>query len=990
MKLTVKSLVFLSVLTGIFLAGISAVYSQGIFIDLGKTEFGRYMNLVGNTGNGAIKNTFISPEYCAQNTGTTMYFTIDDKYMYKRKAGTYTMVNVEYYDAPDVEIKLVYDGIGNASKAFPTTIKTAGTNSWKSYNFFLDDAYFGNGMTNSADLSLVAAKGTMSINAIKVIAIDAYIDFGTVNDAVFMTQKQIQTGDSKHVVKVVNGEECFTTSAGANYLYVAVNDTLVFDGNHPNLFVAVEYFDENPAWRFRVQYDSQINKTESTSWTNGKGWNSFRTYTFELTNAKFANRGNGLSDMRINVDNAPNLAINRIMVGVLETAPLPVTTNIAGVTTFQPIESPTVDGSLLEWSWLPEMKIEPAINAAGVRTDEFYRTWLLNPENVPVAEAGEPGVVNPGVAGLWDTADLSGGYRAIWDSTSLYFAVTVKDNVLDVTGTSWQEKDGFGFYMDVAHTYSTTNTPLAVRDEPAMRQGENFLFFPAADGDPGLWIHNGVEAGEALPVTVIRKITKTATGYILEAAVPLSLLRDNLTWKPNVKLSPDDFDPLFAFVLNDADNVGAKSGRLMYGGHSADDEFWGQMFFEGIALVDKGLTINFGKTNIEQFIVQTEKSGDGLTEIAEKGGMKCAKLSAGYAYLNVDDIIMNAAKHPHLLVSVEYFDAAGTGDFNIQYDAGTSAPYKDTPNYTSGSTETWKTAVFEINDADFAGRQNGKADLRIRSSSKNLHVRQVRIGIADLWIDLGKTNVGMGIAESNNTGDGIRAVATVGGLECKRNTVGDVLGGPFFYHNVKDSLILNGNYPELFLTIEYYDTLSSGGFSLNYDGSTALVNPKYTSAEGNAFISGSRQWKLHTWYLTDALFNNLENGLSDFRVGGLGNGYSYINRVVIGSMKTIVPKTGVEKNMPFSFRLDQNYPNPFNPTTTIRYEVGKPADISLKIYNVNGQLVRTLVDAKHAAGKYQVVWDGNDNMGFKIPSGLYIYRYSAGDYVRSFKMVLVK
>jgi hypothetical protein len=177
---------------------------------------------------------------------------------------------------------------------------------------------------------------------------------------------------------------------------------------------------------------------------------------------------------------------------------------------------------------------------------------------------------------------------------------------------------------------------------------------------------------------------------------------------------------------------------------------------------------------------------------------------------------------------------------------------------------------------------------------------------------------------------------------------------------------------------------------LNYDGSTAAVNPKYTSGEGMAFISGSSQWKLHTWYLTDALFMNQENGQSDFRVDGTGGGFSYINRILIGTMTPIIP-TGVEdENMPFRFHLDHNYPNPFNPTTTIRYEVGKLADISLKIYNVRGQLVRTLVNAKQAPGQHQVVWDGNDNMGFRVSSGLYIYQYSAGDFLRTYKMMLIK
>jgi len=68
-------------------------------------------------------------------------------------------------------------------------------------------------------------------------------------------------------------------------------------------------------------------------------------------------------------------------------------------------------------------------------------------------------------------------------------------------------------------------------------------------------------------------------------------------------------------------------------------------------------------------------------------------------------------------------------------------------------------------------------------------VNQIRIGIADLWIDLGEICTGYGIVESNLGGDGVRKVDSVGGVECKRNTKGDVENKPFFYHRVEDSLI---------------------------------------------------------------------------------------------------------------------------------------------------------------------------------------------------------
>lgn len=83
--------------------------------------------------------------------------------------------------------------------------------------------------------------------------------------------------------------------------------------------------------------------------------------------------------------------------------------------------------------------------------------------------------------------------------------------------------------------------------------------------------------------------------------------------------------------------------------------------------------------------------------------------------------------------------------------------------------------------------------------------------------------------------------------------------------------------------------------------------------------------------------------------------------------------TPVYPTIPEDFRLYQNYPNPFNPGTRILYEVGRPAQVTLRIYNLRGQLVRTLVDAPHGAQTYWVYWDGRDNRGQRVPGGIYLY-----------------
>jgi hypothetical protein len=90
--------------------------------------------------------------------------------------------------------------------------------------------------------------------------------------------------------------------------------------------------------------------------------------------------------------------------------------------------------------------------------------------------------------------------------------------------------------------------------------------------------------------------------------------------------------------------------------------------------------------------------------------------------------------------------------------------------------------------------------------------------------------------------------------------------------------------------------------------------------------------------------------------------------------------TGTESGpseIPDVFALDQNYPNPFNPTTTVKYDLPEEATVTLKIYNVLGQEVLTLVSGTQAAGRYQAVWDGRNNFGTPVSSGVYFYRIEA-------------
>lgn len=94
--------------------------------------------------------------------------------------------------------------------------------------------------------------------------------------------------------------------------------------------------------------------------------------------------------------------------------------------------------------------------------------------------------------------------------------------------------------------------------------------------------------------------------------------------------------------------------------------------------------------------------------------------------------------------------------------------------------------------------------------------------------------------------------------------------------------------------------------------------------------------------------------------------------------------------IPDAYDLGQNYPNPFNPTTQIRYALPEQSDVSIKIYDISGRLVKTLVNTNQAAGNYTRVWNGRNENGLKVSSGIYIYHMVAGSFVQTKRMVLLK
>lgn len=113
--------------------------------------------------------------------------------------------------------------------------------------------------------------------------------------------------------------------------------------------------------------------------------------------------------------------------------------------------------------------------------------------------------------------------------------------------------------------------------------------------------------------------------------------------------------------------------------------------------------------------------------------------------------------------------------------------------------------------------------------------------------------------------------------------------------------------------------------------------------------------------------------------------------LIVGSEDFILEKIGSIVTIPGDYELSQNFPNPFNPATTLRFGLPQPEDITLKIYNVLGQEVITLLNKEFRKGGYHaVIWDGRNQHGQPVASGVYIYRFEAGKFVKTGKMIMVR
>ncbi len=93
---------------------------------------------------------------------------------------------------------------------------------------------------------------------------------------------------------------------------------------------------------------------------------------------------------------------------------------------------------------------------------------------------------------------------------------------------------------------------------------------------------------------------------------------------------------------------------------------------------------------------------------------------------------------------------------------------------------------------------------------------------------------------------------------------------------------------------------------------------------------------------------------------------------------------------PSGYHLADNYPNPFNPETTIEYEMPTSGSLRLEIYNMLGQKIKTLIDQNQVAGSHRVVWNGKNESGEAVASGIYLYRIQSDNFTATKRMLLIR
>jgi len=193
-----------------------------------------------------------------------------------------------------------------------------------------------------------------------------------------------------------------------------------------------------------------------------------------------------------------------------------------------------------------------------------------------------------------------------------------------------------------------------------------------------------------------------------------------------------------------------------------------------------------------------------------------------------------------------------------------------------------------------------------------------------------------------------------------------------------DSVDVVGDQWSVAITPIFHNSLGGNeGFNDVWASDIPLVFPKATSFDWTQF------------YVDVPVAENSKS--IDVRLHPLGRfkGTVYMDALQIIKANDVT-NIHDKEFVPVKYTLFQNYPNPFNPSTIISYALPKSSLVTVKIYDMLGREVKTLVNEEQNLGVNTIQWNGDNNYGARVSSGTYIYRIKAGDFIQAKKMILLK
>lgn len=190
----------------------------------------------------------------------------------------------------------------------------------------------------------------------------------------------------------------------------------------------------------------------------------------------------------------------------------------------------------------------------------------------------------------------------------------------------------------------------------------------------------------------------------------------------------------------------------------------------------------------------------------------------------------------------------------------------------------------------------------------------------------------------------------------------------------------------------------SGTLQFGYDSSLQILDViPATAFENHLFAHNSQSENLRIAFSGTQAKAQGEGDVFFIQIGREGDGPiqltldgAFLNGQDVLSPVEVIEQVSQQSLLPEVYALHPNTPNPFNPDTVIRYDLPEAANVQIMIYNVLGQQVRTLVSANQEAGRYQVTWQGKDDLGREVSSGIYLMRMQAASFLKTQKMMLLK